>query len=742
MKRLILVGVAFIATPLWIVSFGDTKSTLDSISGPILGNAASSEGGAKGARPALTSPNIIFFLADDLGYGDLRCFNAETDITAPVLDGLARNGVRFTDHYATATLCSASRRALLTGRWQSRLGEWAEPYGGTPNNDGIPADREPTVAMFLKQAGYATGCFGKWNIGGIDGVSRPGAHGFDTYLCVDHNTDYFYHRKYSHQTHLFDDGIGLYGPGGKTANLGGKYLPDVFGDAAIEFIEENKDGPFFIYLPWCVPHTPMQGPDDCLDTRENPPGKIIEGQHNRETFVEMVEYMDAKTGQILEVLHKYGLDDNTLILFASDNGGQVLGNCAPLRGHKHTLFEGGVRVPLIAYWPDGIKRSRVVEQPTIMMDVTATILDAAGAIATRELDGKSLLPWFDGRGKPEDRLFGWRQRIIDYGNQRNYLRAEACRFGNLKYVKETQPQAGNPVDFPFTEYLFDLSSDLGEQNNLAETNPEQLELMRRKSAEWRTESVNVDTPVFVNPFPDQYGSPTPEKIKTINTQYQKERVAPVSLKLEHRYRFESNASDSVGKKNGKPTPDAAPSEVPRFMADIPPGAVAGAPARSMEVGMSKGTRSSGITLPGGTLPSDSGSASLWLKPHTLDKGDYIVKVRDLKLLCEGNGALKVGHHGYTGLGSATVLPGDWIHVVLTWDASESLISYYVNGTMVASKRVDQPVQSPPLLVGNHGFADAANQYDGLLYDLQFYSGVLDALEVAELHKNPGSVATP
>lgn len=472
-------------------------------------------------------PNIIFFLADDLGYGDLGSYNAETDINAPVLDGLAKNGVRFTDHYATAPLCSPSRRAFLTGRWQSRLGEWAEPYSGTPNMDGIPADKEPTVAMFLKEAGYATGCFGKWNIGGVDGVSRPGAHGFDEYLCVDHNTDYFYHRWWSGQTTLFDQEIGLYTKGGEIVDLAGKYLPDVFGDTAIEFIEENKDRPFFIYLPWCVPHMPMQGPNDRKDSLENPPGKIIPGQHNRETFVEMVEYMDAKTGQILETLKKHGLDDNTLILFSSDNGGQVLGNCAPLRGHKHMLFEGGVRVPLIAHWPAGFAGGKVIQQPTIMMDVTATILDAAGVEATRSLDGTSLLPWINGTRRPEDRLFVWRQRVISAN--RNVLIAEACRYGTLKYLKQTKAVGDNPAEFPFTESLFDLSKDIGEQHDLAQSNPEQLELMRRKYAEWRADTVNVDSSVFVNPFPDQYGSPTPEQIKTINDQYQKARAVLESL---------------------------------------------------------------------------------------------------------------------------------------------------------------------------------------------------------------------
>jgi len=468
------------------------------------------------------APNIIFFLADDLGYGDLGCYNPDTDINAPVLDGLAKNGIRFTDHYAAATICSPSRRAFLSGRWQSRLGEWAEPYPGTPNNDGMPADKEPTVALFLKEAGYATGCFGKWNIGAVEGVSRPGDHGFDEYLCVDHNTDYFYHRRYSHQTHLFDDGIGLYGEGGKPVDLGGKFLPDVFGDAAITFIEKNKDRPFFIYLPWCVPHNPMQGPDDVKDTKENPVPKNIKGQHNRETFVKMVEYMDTKTGQILETLKKHGLDENTLVIFSSDNGGQLLGNNTPLRRSKQWLFEGGIRVPLIAKWPAGFSGSKTIEQPTVMMDVTATIIDAAGAKAIRELDGTSLLPWINGEREPEDRLFAWRKRLAN--SAQNYLRQEACRYGTLKYVKITDPVKGKaPSEFPFTEYLFDLSKDIGEQENLAKSNPEQLELMRRKYAEWRKNVVNVKDPIWVNRSPDQYGNPTPEQIETINGRYFEER---------------------------------------------------------------------------------------------------------------------------------------------------------------------------------------------------------------------------
>ena len=141
------------------------------------------------------APNFIFILCDDLGYGDLSCYNAASEIQTPNINSLATDGVRFTQHYSSAPLCSPSRRAFVTGRYQSRLGEWAESYSGLPTFDGVAAHREPTIAMYLKKAGYSNACFGKWNVGEVDGVSRPGAHGFDDYICIDHNTGYFYHRR-------------------------------------------------------------------------------------------------------------------------------------------------------------------------------------------------------------------------------------------------------------------------------------------------------------------------------------------------------------------------------------------------------------------------------------------------------------------------------------------------------------------------------------------------------------------
>ena len=198
-------------------------------------------------------PNIIFMLADDLGYGDLSSYNPEsngmapnnTPIRTPNLDRMAQNGARLTDFYSAAPICSPSRRALLTARYPNRLGEWAEAYRGSP--DGVVASKDPTIGMWLKQAGYSTAVYGKWNIGEVKGISWPGAHGFDDWLIIDHNTGYFQHQNKNKECQgrpmLFKTG------GERVTHLEGQYLTDIWTNLAVDFIKENRKDPFFLYLP-------------------------------------------------------------------------------------------------------------------------------------------------------------------------------------------------------------------------------------------------------------------------------------------------------------------------------------------------------------------------------------------------------------------------------------------------------------------------------------------------------------
>jgi len=380
-------------------------------------------------------PNIIFILCDDLGYGDLACYNGNTEIRTPNMNSLAEEGVRFTQHYSAAPLCSPSRRAFVTGRYQSRLGEWAESYAGLPSLDGVAADREPTIAMYLKKAGYTNGCFGKWNVGEVEGVSSPGAHGFDDFICIDHNTEYFYHRKWLPQEDLFRGDRGLYGAGGKVLNRDGEYLPDIFTEAAIDFIKKNKKDPFFVYLPYAVPHEPMQGPEDIPASWQEAPGKHPEETTNRATYVKMVEHLDKRIGNLMKALKEEGIDENTIVVFSSDNGGMLQSDNSPLRAGKMHLFEGGIRVPMMVRWPKEIPAGKVVSQPTIMMDLTSTFIELAHANEYvpegRILDGKNFLPYIL-ENKSDLREFGWRKRARNHDAGVNFLNNEAYRYGDWK----------------------------------------------------------------------------------------------------------------------------------------------------------------------------------------------------------------------------------------------------------------------------------------------------------------------
>ncbi|EDM26938.1 sulfatase [Lentisphaera araneosa HTCC2155] len=457
-------------------------------------------------------PNIIFMLADDLGYGDLSSYNPNaegeapnnTPIRTPTLDSMAKNGVRYTDFHSAAPICSPARRALLTARYPSRLGEWAEAYRGSP--DGVVAKNDPTIAMWLKEAGYATAAYGKWNIGESKDVSWPGAHGFDDWLIIDHNTGYFQHKNANKDCEgrpmLFETG------GERVTNLEGQYLTDIWTDKAIDFIQETKDQPFFIYLPWSIPHTPLQDPasDPSLAFDAGAKPKTVEG---REVYVKMVEYLDSHIARIFKSLKEQGKYDNTLIIFTSDNGGMVSANCWPLKKTKQHLEEGGIRVPFLMQWPSKIKAGTVDQRAAIMMDASVTVLAAADAMKyvpkDRELDGVNLFA-----NKEENREFGWRRR--DWGWQGNYLRQEAYRSGDWKLIRSYQYLGNKKWSAEYKEELYKLSDDLGEKNNLKKSMPEKHAEMVKSFDEWKAQVVEQE-PSFWPEHADQLGSGAPSQSK-------------------------------------------------------------------------------------------------------------------------------------------------------------------------------------------------------------------------------------
>jgi arylsulfatase A-like enzyme len=426
------------------------------------------------ALPAIAAaqpPNIIFFLVDDMGYADLGCMGA-TDIKTPHIDRLAREGVKFTDFYANAPVCTPTRAAFMTGRWQQRVGlEWALGYsaeqyrrtGGqwTPEPDklalGLPSG-ETTIADGLKAAGYATGCFGKWHLGYQPEFS-PIRRGFDQYFgnLLGH-TDYY--------RYVYWDGTYQLREGDQPVQAAG-YLTDLINQRAVRFIREHAGRPRFVYVPYNAVHWPFQPPDrpEPALTKEN----AYDG--TRRDYAAMIERIDEGVGMMLAELERQGVLDNTLIVLSSDNGGERLSDNSPLFHHKQTLFEGGIRVPCVMRWPAKLPRGKTVSQPAITMDLTATFLAAAGGAppAGRQLDGINLLPILTGEAPPQERTFYWR---IHRSNRQQ----KAIRHGDWKYVQD------GGVDL-----LFNLQDDLSERRDLGYRRPDILNDLQARLKAWEDE---------------------------------------------------------------------------------------------------------------------------------------------------------------------------------------------------------------------------------------------------------------
>jgi|WetSurMetagenome_2_1015567.scaffolds.fasta_scaffold32190_2 arylsulfatase A len=427
-----------------------------------------------------TRPNVVFILVDDMGYADLRSYGAK-DIQTPNIDRLAREGVRFTDFYANAPVCTPTRAAFITGRWQQRVGlEWAMGFSAeqkrragdtwVPVDDklalGLPTT-ERSIARMLKDAGYATAAFGKWHLG-FKPEYGPIAHGFDEFfgLLLGH-ADY-YTKHYKDGTYELVEGTEFVKKEG--------YTTDLFNQRAVEFIGRQRDRPFFLYVPYNAVHWPFQPPDQ-PDSRMDP-DDVYKG--TRQDYKAMLERVDLGVGMILAALEKQGQLDNTLVILSSDNGGERLSDNTPLFNHKTTLWEGGIRVPCVMRWPRGLPAGALTRQAAITMDLTATILAAAGAEqhAGRTLDGIDLLPMLRGERPPVERMFCWR---VDRSDRRQ----KAIRYGKWKYVQDGM-----------VEMLFDLEADIGERRDLGYQHPEVLRDLQKRLADWEAEMAK-SAPAFV-----------------------------------------------------------------------------------------------------------------------------------------------------------------------------------------------------------------------------------------------------
>jgi arylsulfatase A len=404
-------------------------------------------------------PNVVFILADDLGYGDIGCYGCG-DTETPHLDRLAAEGVRFTDFYANGAVCSPTRAAFFTGRYQQRIGMDNALYYQEMER-GLPVDGE-TVADGLRGAGYVTALIGKWHLGYDEG-RRPLEQGFDYFFgLLGGNHQYF--------THVDRVGVDDLWLGDEAIEREG-YTTDLITEEAVAFIEKRRERPFFLYLSHAAPHFPWQGPEDA--------GKEIRPKHqswqtgDRATYVAMVERMDEGIGRVLEAIDASGLRERTLVVFTSDNGGHTYSRNAPLRGAKGTIWEGGVRVPCLARWPGVLPAGVTSEQVGITMDWTATFLRLAG-VAEDEAgeDGIDLMPLLLGNVDGEERTLFWRRKKGPV--RKSVEEGRAVRRGKWKLVEQGSGE----------RFLFDLEEDAGETRNVIGTQPEVAAALREVLDRW------------------------------------------------------------------------------------------------------------------------------------------------------------------------------------------------------------------------------------------------------------------
>ncbi|TKG97289.1 twin-arginine translocation pathway signal protein [Puteibacter caeruleilacunae] len=401
-------------------------------------------------------PNVVLILADDLGYGDLS-INGCPDINTPNIDRLAREGVQFTNYYTSGPVCTPTRCALMTGRYQARFKDMEGAFYLGVDNIGLPRDGE-TLPKALKDVGYSTGMVGKWHLGELP-YMQPQRQGFDNFFgFFGGNIDYFRHCDKNQNPDLYENGKPV---------TDGKYMTDLITDKSIEFIDNHykEKDPFFLYVAYNAPHWPYQGPDDapCLADGSN----WMKGTRNH--MVNMIESLDTGVGRILEELKNRGLDENTLVIFSSDNGGDKLARNAPFSGKKGLLRDGGIHVPLYMRWTNAIKPKQQCNQVAITMDISCTVLSFADANMNEQTDGIALLKSNGRPVKSVERALCWRNGKS--GEQ-------AVRKGKWKYLKENKGKS---------EYLFNLDEDVAESTDLKEQFPKIFEELKSDFKKWEDE---------------------------------------------------------------------------------------------------------------------------------------------------------------------------------------------------------------------------------------------------------------
>ncbi len=432
-------------------------------------------------------PNVIFIVADDLGYGDLGSYG-QTKIKTPVLDGLAQQGMRLTQHYAGATVCGPSRAALLTGMHSGHgliRGNPTWTHSRKPVEFG---EADVTVADVFKQAGYKTGVIGKWGM--ADGkefnpAAMPGALGFDYFFGYKAHLDaHFYYWPTLYKNNdpfvLKDNVYEL---------KKGQYTHDVFAEDALSFVKQNKDNPFFLYLAFTIPHMELTVPQDSKTPYESlgwPKRPMTKGHyfHDPEgytAYAGMVSRMDRDIGKLMDTLKELGIDKDTLVIFTSDNGPEFhkaeegknfLESSGALRGGKRDLYEGGIRVPFIAHWPDKIKPNSVSDHISAFWDFMPTVCELTNIKQCPKNDGISYLSTLiKGKSQPQHDSLYW-----EFNESAGPM--QALRKGDWKLIK----LYGKPLE------LYNLVSDIGEKKNLAAQEPKRVESLLKELESVRTYS--------------------------------------------------------------------------------------------------------------------------------------------------------------------------------------------------------------------------------------------------------------
>lgn len=441
-------------------------------------------------------PNIIYILADDLGYGELGCYGQKV-IQTPNIDQMAREGMKFTDHYSGSPVCAPARSTFLEGK-STRTNTIREnkefgDFTATGTEGQFPLGRgTKTLAWAMKNAGYATGAVGKWGLGGPDSTGQPNKQGFDYYfgyLCQRQAHNYYPDHLWENEAKYplnnptfnahqqFPKNADPNDPASFDRYRGQVYSNDVMRDKALDFIDKNKGGPFFLYVPFTIPHVSLQVPGDSetpylgkLDEKPYLGDKgYLPNQHPLSAYAGMISRLDGYVGQILQKLKSDGIDDNTLVIFTSDNGPTWVSGITPdifdsthgLRGRKAQLWEGGIRVPFVARWPGRISPGSVSHVPSVMYDMFPTFASLAGASVPDGIEGISLVPALTGQGETAKRDYiYWEFFPHDWG--------QAVRIGNLKAIRFLNPKSKDAGHM----FVYDLARDPGETADVASRHPD------------------------------------------------------------------------------------------------------------------------------------------------------------------------------------------------------------------------------------------------------------------------------